>query len=112
MQMEYRGNRSDPASGPGERRPLQAQVRSDEDVQRWTQPVELVETLHVPVLVIRGTEDRAFPLSNGTPKVRGVGERARALVSSHEDLPITKGLALGGDSGICCTLWTQRTLTH
>ena len=73
-------------------------LRPDEADQPWTQPVELVRTLNVPVLVIHGTEDKTFPLSMGRrmfDQTRGARKHwCQVEGRGHEDLPITKGPAL------------------
>ena len=73
-------------------------LRPDDAVQSWTQPVELVQTLDLPVLVIHGTEDKTFPLSMGRRMFEEAGAAPKHWCQvdgrGHEDLSITKGPAL------------------
>ena len=73
-------------------------LRPDEAAPLWTQPVELIQTLHVPVLVIHGTEDKTFPPSMGRRMLEESGSAQKHWCQvegrGHEDLPITKGPAL------------------
>ncbi len=73
-------------------------LRPDEATQPWTQPLELIQTLHVPVLVIHGTEDKTFPPSMGRRMFEESGSAQKHWCQvegrGHEDLPITQGPAL------------------
>lgn len=73
-------------------------LRLDQEAQSWPQPLELVQRLDVPVLVIHGTEDETFPLSMGRRMFDEAGSAkkhwCRVEGRGHEDLSITEGPAL------------------